>query len=199
VDYSQHGESTVVSRIFDRIGMRSRHAVEFGAGDGWRLSNIRMFLEDGWQGTQWDSETWVTAENVNDLFAEYHVPEDVDLVSIDIDGNDYWVWRSLTWEPSVLLIEYNAYFEHGERVALEYDPDQEWDQTYAYSASLDAMCDLGEAKGYFLAAEVGCANLVFVQDEHAQRVPALPRASAGTGWRYWADRGPTSKRFVEVP
>lgn len=198
MDYSQHGESTVIARIFDRIGTRSRHAVEFGAGDGWRLSNIRMFLEDGWSGTQWDSETWVTAENVNDLFREYGVPRDVDLVSIDIDGNDFWVWRALTWEPAVTVVEYNAYFDRGTRVALEYDPHQTFDHTYAYSASLDAMCDLAEAKGYFLAAEVGCANLVFVRSEHEGVVPWMPREGARTGWRRWADRGPISKRFVEV-
>lgn len=198
MDYSQHGESTVIAGIFAVIGTRSRHAVEFGAGDGWRLSNIRMFMEWGWSGTQWDAETWVTAENVNDLFAEYRVPEDVDLVSIDIDGNDYWVWKALRWEPAVMVIEYNAYFPPGTSVALEYDPHQTFDNTYAYSASLDAMCDLAHDKGYFLAAEVGAANLIFVRSEHRGKVAVLPRRQAATGWREWADRGPIVKRFVEV-
>jgi hypothetical protein len=198
VDRSQHGESTILAGIFDRIGTRSRHAVEFGAGDGWHLSNIRMFMEDGWDGTQWDTEMWTTAENVNDLFLHLQVPETVDLVSIDLDGNDYWVWRALAWRPSVVVIEYNAYFDHGVSVALEYDPAQTFDNTYAYSASLDAMCDLAESKGYYLVAEVGAANLIFVRTEHRGKVPELPRSQATTGWREWFDRGPITKRFVEV-
>lgn len=197
-DHSQHGESTVIAALFDRIGTRSRHAVEFGAGDGWHLSNIRMFLEDGWTGTQWDTETWVTAENVNDLFAEYGVPDDVDLVSIDIDGNDYWVWKALDWQPAIVCIEYNSWFGHGVSVALAYDPTQTFDFTAGYSASLDAMCDLAAAKGYFLAAEVGCSNLVFVDEAHRGRVAEMPRRRACTGWRYWADRATVTKKFVEV-
>lgn len=197
-DYSQHGETAILRSIFDRIGTRIRYAVEFGAGDGWRHSNIRGLLEDGWSGVQWDKDVWVTAENVNRLFADYEVPKTVDLVSIDIDGNDYWVWKALRWQPQVVIIEYNAYFGHGVSVALEYNPQYEWNRTYGYSASLDAMCDLAESKGYVLVEEVASANLIFALADLG--LPELDREAVNLGWDHWHRRTPDDADvwFVKV-
>lgn len=172
-DWSQHGESTILFDLFDRlIEPRSKVAVEFGAGDGYRFSNIRMLMEDGWTGIQWDTEEWVTAENVNDLFARDGVPDDVDLVSIDVDGNDYWIWKALRWEPSVVIIEYNSGWPHGEAVTIPYDPDHQWNRDAYHGASFDAMVKLGAEKGYHLAAEVAYANLIFLHRRH--RISASP-------------------------
>jgi hypothetical protein len=198
VDHSQFGESTVIAGLLDKIGPRSRHIVEFGCGNGYSLSNARMFLEDGWDGTLWDTETWVTAENVNQLFREYHVPHDVDVVCIDIDGNDYWVWKALEWEPSILMVEYNAYWPHGAKVAIEYDPAHVWDMTADYSASLDAFLDLGRDKGYFLAAESHHTNLIFVHDDHCDVIDELDPGSISLPWDYWFDHGGMTRPFVEV-
>lgn len=195
-DWSQHGESMVLHYLFNQqIDPQSKVAVEFGAGDGYRFSNIRMLMEDGWTGIQWDTETWTTAENINDLFAEKGVPEDVDLVSIDLDGNDYWVWQALRWEPSVVIIEYNSAFPHGESVAMAYDPDHRWDQTADYSASFDAYLDLAADKGYYFHHEIAHANLIFIHERwsgvHSQdpRTVKLP-------YQRW---GMPTKPFIAVP
>lgn len=172
-DHSQHGESTILYDLFDRIITPASYtAVEFGAGDGWHGSNIRMLMEDGWTGIQWDTDEWITAENINALFAR-EVPEDVDLVSIDIDGNDYWVWEALDWEPSVVIIEYNSAFPHGRSVTIQYDPDHQWRRDAHYGASMDALVALGEKKGYVLVAEVAHANLIFVHDRHRSQVTPM--------------------------
>jgi hypothetical protein len=198
-DRSQNGESTIIAKLLTVVEPTSRFIVEFGAGDGWSLSNARMFLEDGWDGVQWDSDEWVTAENVNTLFSKYEVPSDVDVVSIDIDGNDYWIWKALTWEPKVVCIEYNALWDHGVSMSIEYDPSNVWDRSYGYSASLTAFMRLAEAKGYFLAAEVDSVNLVFVRNDYLDVVPAIDHTQIKLGWRFWIDRGrDCTKTFVSV-
>jgi hypothetical protein len=199
VDRSQNGESTIVAELFTKIEPTSRYVVEFGSGDGWTHSNARMFLEDGWAGQQWDSDIWVTAENVNSLFAAASVPHDVDFVSIDIDGNDYWVWKAMAWKPKVVCIEYNAWFPIEDSVTIAYDARNIWDHSYGYSASLTAMLKLAETKGYFLAAEVVSVNLIFVRNDYLSDVPAIDHTQIPLGWRHWVDRGRAcTKTFVEV-
>ena len=118
--YTQNGEAGVLAEIFARVGVTNRYCVEFGCEDASEC-NTAFLLEHGWQGLLMDPgglsrNPWavvrkelVTAENVNDLFQKYGVPEAFDLLSIDIDGNDYWVWRAITYRPRVVVIEYNAH------------------------------------------------------------------------------------------
>jgi len=199
MDHSQNGESAVIAKMFLTVPSTSEFVVEFGAGDGYSLSNARYFIEEGWTSVLWDTEEWVTAENVNDLFAAYLVPDDVDLVSIDVDGNDYWIWKALTWRPKIVCIEYNALWDHGERKVIKYNPRNVWDHSYGYSASLDAMVDLGKEKGYFLAAELASTNLIFVDEDYWGAVPALDPETVELGWQFWVERGRAcTKEFVEV-
>jgi hypothetical protein len=81
-DYSQYGESKLIYDILNKIGTLNRYAVEFGASDGYWLSNIRMFLEDGWNGLQMEGGTksgvngvvneFITKENINFLLDKYN-------------------------------------------------------------------------------------------------------------------------------
>jgi hypothetical protein len=93
------------------------------------------------------------------------VTGDIDLLSIDIDGNDYWVWQSITVvEPRVVVIEYNARYPPGLSWIMPYNPrNQFWDDGY-FGASLSALEELGRQKGYVL---VGCdftgTNAFFVR------------------------------------
>lgn len=181
-DYSQNGESKILHSIFEKIGVNNKYAVEFGAGDGYWLSNIRMFLDMGWGGLQMEGisnpqnnvkNEFITKDNINFLFKKYEVPENLDLLSIDIDGNDYWVWKELTYKPSVVIIEYNSNFSHEESVVLEYDENHVWDKTYAYSASLKCLKNLGKEKGYYLYAETDFTNLIFVDNKYINILPSV--------------------------
>lgn len=98
----------------------------------------------------------VTTENIQNLFHKYNVPKNFDLLSIDIDFNDYWVWKSITdYFPRVVIIEYNSSIPPTESKVVPYDPEAKWDGTNYFGASLLALKNLGISKGYTL---VGCDN-----------------------------------------
>ncbi len=99
----------------------------------------------------------MTAENIQDLFQKYNVPKNFDLLSIDIDFNDYWVWKAIVnYFPRVVVIEYNSSIPPNVSKVVPYDPDASWDRTNYFGASLLALQKLGLTKGYTL---VGCNNL----------------------------------------
>ena len=159
--YSQCGEDGVLLHLFESIGAPTRYFVEFGAKDGVTVSNTaNLRLHHGWKGLLMDAEAvgdddlvtpaFVTAENVNDLFEEHGVPKTFDLLSIDIDGNDYWVWKALDrFTPRVVVVEYNIFFAHDDARTMPYDANHRWEEGSCYhGASLAALRKLGDEKGY---------------------------------------------------
>lgn len=182
-DYSQSGESPMLWNIFEKIGTRSKFAVEFGASDGYWLSNIRMFLENGWNGLQMEGiaepqnnvkNEFITKENINSLFEKYEVPKNLDLLSIDIDGNDYWIWEIINYNPAVVIIEYNCNFHKDVSVALEHDVNHRFDGSHAYAASFRAYDNLARQKGYYFYAETAYTNLIFVREEYREVLGTHP-------------------------
>ncbi|MDV3000839.1 MAG: hypothetical protein N5P05_002445 [Chroococcopsis gigantea SAG 12.99] len=110
---------------------------------------------------------FINAENIEDLFREASVPTQLDLLSIDIDGNDYWVWQAITnYRPRVVIIEYNAIYPPESSWVMQYNPQHRWDYTSYMGSSLKALEKLAQQKGYKL---VGCsfsgANAFFVRDD----------------------------------
>ena len=96
----------------------------------------------------------VTAENIQNLFEKYNVPTHFDLLSIDIDFNDYWIWKSIVdYFPRVVIIEYNSSIPSNESKVVPYNPDYIWDGTNYFGASLLALSNLASQKGYTL---IGC-------------------------------------------
>jgi len=173
--YSQGSEEAMLDRVFELVPPRRRFAVEFGASDGLRNSNTaRLLREKGWSGVLIEASDYrfaklrdnyggaanvalvqaaVQPENIERIFAEADVPKDLDLLSIDIDGNDYWVWRALeSWRPQVVVIEYNPYYEPPQRWVMKHNPDHAWDGTTYYGASLESLTALGKEKAYELIA-----------------------------------------------
>ena len=96
----------------------------------------------------------ITAENIENLFQKYQVPENFDLLSIDIDYNDFWVWKAIRkFHPRVLVIEFNASIPPNESKVVPYDADAQWDGTNYFGASLLALKNLSLEKNYTL---LGC-------------------------------------------
>ncbi|MGB8965406.1 MAG: hypothetical protein WCB99_07180 [Candidatus Cybelea sp.] len=169
---SQQGEDGILREIFYRVGPESRYFVEFGTEDGsvcntaLLASRYRwggLYIEANSQDVQKLRERWaarsditvreafVTAENIAGLLADGGVPNEFDLLSIDVDGNDYWVWKALAnYRPRAVVIEYNAAYPPPRRWIMAYDPKHNWDGTTHFGASLSAYQELGSRLGYAL-------------------------------------------------
>lgn len=174
--YSQNGEDGMLAATFRKVGLTDRFCVEFGVGDGTQCNTAYLTKKKGWSHLWMDSiedasgsikKEFITAENINELFAKYKVPRTFDLLSVDIDYNTYWVWKALEgYSPRVVVIEYNPAFPPTESLAVPYDPQGMWDGTRYYGASLLALAKLGADKGYTL---VGCddygVNAFFVRSD----------------------------------
>ena len=210
--YSQGGEDGVIARIFECIGTRNRYFVEFGAWDGQHWSNTaNLRMHEGWDGLLIDRDGArrnealvkphsITRENVNEVFARYDVPHDLDLLSMDIDGNEYWVWQALTYRPRVVVIEYNMGFALDVAKTIAYRADHEWDDSGYHGASLAALRKLGRSKGYSLIyTDSWVPNAFFVADEELPpELIDLPIEQVAA----WHQRGepsdPLQRPWVEV-
>lgn len=175
-EYSQNGEDGIIAAIFAKIGTTNRFCVEFGVEDGLQCNCRYLLKHRGWTGLLMDGGAWppennvkqefVTAENIEPLFQKYNVPPEFDLLSIDIDGNDYWVWRAIThFHPRVVIMEYNANKGPDASVTIPYDPTFHWDGSDYQGVSLKALEKLGREKGYTLVAtDRNGVNAFFVLD-----------------------------------
>lgn len=209
--YSQNGEDGLLLYIFDQVGVELGRFVEFGIGHGDECNTANLSLHFGWQGRLFDCEdekvaaarafykrrlgpraegiriaaAMIDRDNVNDILRPDDGDPVVDLLSIDIDGNDYWVWQALeVLTPRVVVVEYNAVFGPERACTTQYDPRfNRWTKSPSglyFGASLAALEKLGRSKGYRL---VGCdshgVNAFFVRDELApETLPARTSAEA---------------------
>ena len=96
-------------------------------------------------------QVFITRENIDSLISSAGFSGELDFMSIDIDGNDYWLWEALTAvRPRVVAIEYNATFRPPNALVQEYNPTHVWNSDNAFGASLSALTALGEKLGYVL-------------------------------------------------
>lgn len=171
--YSQYGEELIISEIFRNIGVKSKYFVDFGAGDGLHLSNTRHLLEDGWNGLMMDGdpkgstivhEEFITRDNIEQLFEKYRVPSCFDLLSIDMDGNDYWVLERILdiYSPRVIVAEFNGTIPYGVDKVMKYNYLHQWNNDDYYGASFTALKRLGEQHGYVTIYQLATTNIFMV-------------------------------------
>jgi hypothetical protein len=191
--YSQNGEDGILQYLLRTLAIPSHTFVEFGVGN-YRQANTRFLaINDHWSGLVMDSDAdnvrqihadpifwqinvravhaFVTRENINDLLRANGFAGEIGLLSIDIDGNDYWVFEAVTEvSPAVVVIEYNSRFGPNRAVSIPYDPAFDRWRAHPsglyFGASLRAICNLARRRGY---AFVGCnsfgVNAFFVRSD----------------------------------
>ena len=173
--FSQFGEDGIIQYIIKNIKLSNKKFIEFGV-ENYEEANTRFLLEScGWEGLIIDSseenidyikqqnyywkfnliaeKKFIDKENINKIFSSHNLIGDIGLLSIDIDGNDYWIWNEIhNIYPDIVVIEYNARFGPSESVTVKYKKDfNRYDgNKLIYGASLKALKKLGERKGYAL-------------------------------------------------
>jgi hypothetical protein len=186
--HSQNGEDGILLYLFSILGHTNRKAVEICAGNGIECNAANLIINHGWRGLLVDGDranieagqtfyrnhlntrfsvpalvcSWITAETVDNLIAQHGFTGEIDLLSLDIDGIDYWVWRAIRCaQPRVIVLEFNPHLGPERALTLPYDPHFRLDlsdQPYQAGASLPAFVKLGREKGYRL---IGGASLGF--------------------------------------
>jgi hypothetical protein len=188
--YSQNDEDGILQEIFRRIGVADKTFLEFGVESGVE-NNSLLLLHQGWRGAWLEAgerhiesinktfkhfidagqltavNTLVTRGNINRIITDLGLPKDLDLISIDIDSNDYYIFEDLSAvSPRVVCIEYNARFLPPTKAVIPYNEDFRWRGTDYFGASLQSLTDLADRKGYRLVAcNLSGANAFFVRDD----------------------------------
>lgn len=175
--YSQFEEDGILLYIFSLIPPINRTYVEVCAGNGRECMTANLIINHGWWGHLFDAnarnvrdgraffsrnmdtflypprftEAWITAENVNDQIVRSGVTGAIDLLSIDIDGMDYWVWKAIdVIDPQVVVCETHNPIPPDRALTVPYSPDFAFESEDYRGASLAAMCNLGRERGYRL-------------------------------------------------
>jgi hypothetical protein len=127
---------------------------------------------------------WFTRENVNQVLAAAGVPDDVDVLSLDIDGNDLYLWSAMTMRPRILICEFNSGVPSELALTIPYKPDFSFaalpaDQAMFRSASLAAFVAVGRRKGYRLVGMNALGfNAIFLRDDVlAAEMPEIPASA----------------------
>lgn len=178
--YSQWGEDGVIQFLLRHVAVKTKIFVEFGV-QNYLESNTRFLLvNNNWAGLVIDGSedniryikndpifwkhnlkavhAFITKENINKLLQDNGIVGEIGLLSIDIDGNDYWVWEAIdVINPMIVVVEYNARFGSARAVTVPYRADfirsKAHHSLIYYGASLRALTKLAHVKGYAL---VGC-------------------------------------------
>lgn len=215
--FSQRGEDGVLQYIISQIAIPNKIFIEFGV-EHYTESNTRLLLFDNWRGMVIDSsalnirfiksdfiywkyditayESFITAENINTLISNYTNCADIGVLSIDIDGNDYWVWEAITAvNPRIVVCEYNSVFGNSLPVTIPYNENfskakAHYSNLY-YGTSLAAICILAEKKGYdFIGTTSAGVNAFFVRKDCS--APFI-KQSALSGFHESANRDSKNK------
>ncbi|HND86233.1 MAG TPA: hypothetical protein PLU50_10510, partial [Pseudobdellovibrionaceae bacterium] len=195
--FSQHGEDGVIEEIFKRIQTPHRFVVEFGAHDGVKMSNSRNLIKNhSWRGFLIEADprlykdlarvyadstkisimqTYVTEENINQLFCEAGVPKDFELLSIDVDSIDYYLWKSLSdFRPRLVIVECNPVFPPDQDYVVEKESAFRLGGTRWEGASFQSFVKLAQEKSYTLVyVELIGSNLFFVANEYLDQLGVI--------------------------
>ncbi len=205
--FSQFGDDGIIQYLIHRLHPLPDSFVEFGV-ENYRESNTRFLLvNNNWRGLVMDGNresihyiqrdeiywrhtlvarhAFIDRDNIDELLRDAGFSGEIGLLSIDIDGNDYWVWDKIDIvRPIIVIVEYNSIFGPDLAVTIPYD--SKFDRHRAHhsgqfwGASLSALTSLANQKGYAL---IGCNsagnNAYFVRND---KIDKLPVVSAGTAF-----------------
>lgn len=209
--YSQAGDDGIIQSLIKALEIQDEQKtfIEFGVQSYWESNTHFLLVNDNWSGFVMDGDAeamdnlkksvlcqkynltckqaFITRDNINQLIAESGFNKNVGILSIDIDGNDYWIWEEISIiDPLIVIIEYNHRLGPSRSCTIPYQADfvrtnAHYSNIY-YGASLTALVKLGKRKGYKL---VTCNsfgnNAYFVKD--CLQATVLPEKSVEEAYR----------------
>ena len=199
--FSQFGDDGIIQYLINNIDITNKTFIEFGVED-YKESNTRfLLLNNNWSGMiidgsknnidkiKIDSIYWkydiqafhyfITKENINEILSLAKFEKNVGLLHIDIDGNDYWIWKEIQIiNPIIVIVEYNSVFGIDKAITIPYIED--FNRTnYHYSnlcfgSSLTSLNDLAEEKGYsFIGCNSNGNNAYFIRNDKLNNIPKI--------------------------
>lgn len=191
--FSQFGDDGIIQYLINNIDIDHKRFIEFGVQD-YSESNTRFLLiNSNWKGLiidgnkeymdkiKWKDYYWrhdlkavgefITKKNINNIFKKNNFTGEIGLLSIDIDGNDFWIWDCIdVINPVIVIVEYNSVFGYEHAITIPYDEafvrtNAHYSNLY-WGASLKALNFLAEKKGYiFVGSNSGGNNAYFVRED----------------------------------
>jgi hypothetical protein len=209
--YSQFDEDGILLFLFSVYGALHKTSVEICAGIGFECNTANLIINHGWDGLLFDGnpenvrrandfykrwpdtfwrppvvrQAWIDAETINDRISENGFSGEIDLLSLDLDGVDFWIWKAITCvNPRVVVVEFNCCIPADVSVAIPYNRNfVVTDEKPGFlNASLAAWAKLGREKGYRLVGiNRNAVNAFFVREDLSpELVPEVSVASCLT-------------------
>lgn len=215
--YSQFGDDGIIQYLVQRLPVRAPRFIEFGVGDYFESNTHFLLVNSNWAGLVLDGSAenvrtirsspiywrhdlqakcaFVTRDNVRELLAEPGF-EQVGLLHIDLDGNDYWILESLDFAQlrvDILVLEYNAVFGSERAITVPYDDSFNRFAAHHsglyWGASLPALVDLATRRGFFFAGTNSAGNnAYFIDRRHGGALPEVGTVEGFTDSRYRESR-----------
>ena len=199
--FSQFGEDGIIEWLVEHVSVPNLRFVEFGV-ESFTEANCRfLLLNRNWKGLVMDGSpenirtlkdhemSWrqdlvskaafITTENINDLIRDEGFDGEIGLLSIDVDGVDYWIWDAINVvQPAIVVCEFNSLFGDLHEITVPYDCEfDRFKYHYSgayYGSSISALRQMGEKKGFaFVGTNLNGTNAFFVRKDLASRVLEL--------------------------
>ena len=222
--FSQFGDDGIIQWLINNIDVSNKTFVEFGV-EKYIESNTRFLLfNNKWKGLVIDGDndnvnyirkdvvsyffnlkavsSFITKDNINKIIESEEFDKDLGLLSIDIDGNDYWIWKSLEKiNPAILISEYNAAFGLNSWT-IPYKEDFVWDKInhmYFWGTSLQSLCDLAYEKDYsFIGCNSQGNNAYFVRNDKMKNLKKLTCEEGFMAAKFSLSRKANGDQFLDV-
>ena len=186
--FSQNGEDGIIQYLINKIDIKNKIFIEFGVEDYTEANTRFLLVNNNWSGLIIDGDkegmelikkrdiAWrhdlrivgefITKDNINDLILSNGINGEIGILSVDVDGNDYWILDSIDCvSPQILICEYNSVFGKNKKITVPYEesfnrPEKHFSNLY-WGASIRAFTELANSKGYDLVGSNSFGNNLF--------------------------------------
>lgn len=200
--FSQWGDDGIIQYLINQLNIQNKCFIEFGVGNYYESNTHFLLINNNWSGYIIDGSkknidevrtnpffwrydlniksAFIDTNNINDLLSQSRF-ENIGLLHIDLDGNDYWIFDAIDIEkynPDILILEYNSNFGSNRCITIPYDANFSCIEAHYsgqyFGASISAMNSLAVKKGYFLVGTNSAGNnAYFIKNKYSETIPSV--------------------------